>query len=55
MGISILYIEDDRFDDVIVEDVISEENRRQAMGILEKSMRAVRLEKRTIFIQEVLG
>ncbi|EGW36138.1 HD-GYP domain-containing protein [Desulfosporosinus sp. OT] len=45
MGISILYIEDDRFDDVIVEDVISEENRRQAMGILEKSMRAVRLGK----------
>lgn len=45
MGISILYIEDDRFDDVIVEDVISEENRREAMGILEKSMRAVRLGK----------
>jgi len=45
MGISILYIEDERFDDVIVEDVISEENRREAMGILEKSMRAVRLGK----------
>ena len=45
MGISILYIEDDRFDDVIVEDVISEENRREAMGILEKSMQSVRLGK----------
>ena len=45
MGISILYIEDDRFDDVIIEDVISEENRREAMGVLEKSMRSVRLGK----------
>ncbi|MDP4125342.1 MAG: HD-GYP domain-containing protein [Bacillota bacterium] len=45
MGISILYIEDERFDDVIVEDVISEEHRREAMGILEKSMRSVRLGK----------
>ena len=45
MGISILYIEDDRFDDVIIEDVISEANRREAMGILEKSMRSVRLGK----------
>ena len=45
MGISILYIEDDRFDDVIVEDIISEENRREAIGILEKSMRSVRLGK----------
>ena len=45
MGISILYIEDDRFNDVIVEDVISEEHRREAMGILEKSMRSVKLGK----------
>jgi len=45
MGISIIYIEDDRFDDVIVEDVISEEHRRDAMEILEKSTRAVRLGK----------
>jgi len=45
MGISILYIEDDRFNDVIVEDVISEENRREAMEILDKSMQAVRLGK----------
>lgn len=45
MGISILYIEDERFNDVIVEDVISEEHRREAMGILEKSMRSVRLGK----------
>jgi len=45
MGISILYIEDDRFNDVIVEDVISEEHRRDAMGILEKSTRSVRIGK----------
>ncbi|TGE32305.1 HD-GYP domain-containing protein [Desulfosporosinus sp. Sb-LF] len=45
MGISILYIEDDRFNDVIVEDVISEEHRREAMEILEKSTRFVRLGK----------
>ena len=45
MGISIVYIEDDRFDDVVIEDVISEENRREAMVILEKSMQAVRLGK----------
>ncbi len=45
MGISILYIEDDRFDDVIVEDVISQEHRREALDILEKSTRSVRLGK----------
>lgn len=45
MGISILYIEDDRFNDVIVEDIISEEHRRESMAILEKSTRAVRLGK----------
>ena len=45
MGISILYIEDDRFNDVIVEDVISEEHRRDAMEILEKSTRSVRIGK----------
>ncbi len=45
MRISILYIEDDRFDDVIVEDVISEEHRREALEILEKSTRSVRLGK----------
>ncbi|MDQ7096031.1 HD-GYP domain-containing protein [Desulfosporosinus sp. PR] len=45
MGISIVYIEDERFNDVVVEDVISEEHRREAMEILEKSTRAVRLGK----------
>ncbi|HBV88032.1 MAG TPA: c-di-GMP phosphodiesterase [Desulfosporosinus sp.] len=45
MGISILYIEDDRFNDVIVEDVIREEHRREAMEVLEKSSRAIRLGK----------
>lgn len=45
MGISILYIEDERFNDVIVEDVISEEHRRDALDILEKSTRSVRLGK----------
>lgn len=45
MGISILYIEDEHFNDVIVEDIISEEHRRQAIQVLEKSMRSVRLGK----------
>ncbi|HBP65555.1 MAG TPA: c-di-GMP phosphodiesterase [Desulfosporosinus sp.] len=45
MGISILYIEDERFNDVIVEDVISEEHRRDALDILEKSTRYIRLGK----------
>ena len=45
MGISILYIEDERFNDVSVEDVISEEHRRDAMEILENSTRSVRLGK----------
>jgi len=45
MGISILYVEDDRFNDVIIEEVISEEHHREAMGVLEKSTRAVRLGK----------
>lgn len=45
MGISIVYIEDDRFNDVVVEDIISEEHRREAMEVLEKSTRLVRLGK----------
>ena len=45
MGITILYIEDERFNDIMVEDVISEEHRRDAMGILEKSTRCIRLGK----------
>lgn len=45
MGISIVYIEDDRFDDVIIEDVIGEEDRREAMEIIEKSTQAIRLGK----------
>ncbi|MDI6811980.1 MAG: HD-GYP domain-containing protein [Desulfitobacteriaceae bacterium] len=45
MGISIVYIEDDRFDDVIVEDVISEEQRREALELIEKSTEAVRFGK----------
>lgn len=45
MGISIVYIEDQRFNDVVVEDVISEEHRREAMEILEQSTQAVRLGK----------
>lgn len=45
MGLSILYIEDDRFDDVQVEDVISEEHRREAMEFLEKSTRSIQLGK----------
>lgn len=45
MGLSILYIEDDRFEDVVVEDIISEEHRREALEFLEKSTRSVRLGK----------
>lgn len=45
MGISIVYIDDDRFEDVIIDDVISEESRREATAVLEKSMQAVRLGK----------
>lgn len=45
MGISIVYIEDPRFNDVVVEDVISEEHRREAMDIIEQSTQAVRLGK----------
>lgn len=45
MGISIVYIEDERFNDVVVDDVISETHRREALEILEKSTRAVRLGK----------
>ncbi len=45
MGISIVYIEDDRFDDVVVEDVISEEDRHEAMAVLERGTRTVRLGK----------
>lgn len=45
MGISIVYIEDDRFNDVVVEDVITEEHRREAMEIIERSSQAVRLGK----------
>ncbi len=45
MGITIVYIEDDRFDDVVPEDVISEENRREAMEIIEQASQSVRLGK----------
>ncbi|MHB8125470.1 MAG: HD-GYP domain-containing protein [Desulfitobacteriaceae bacterium] len=43
MGISIVYIEDDHFNDVVINDVISEEHRREAMQIIESCTRAVRL------------
>lgn len=42
MGISIVYIVDERFSDAIVEDVISEEQRREALELIEKSTEAVR-------------
>lgn len=45
MGISIVYIEDQRFNDVVVEDVISEEHRREAMEKIEQCTQAVRLGK----------
>lgn len=45
MGITIVYIEDDRFDDVVPEDVISEENRREAIELIEQASQSVRLGK----------
>lgn len=45
MGISIVYIEDEQFSDVVVEDLIAEEHRREAMALIEKSSQAVRLGK----------
>ncbi len=43
MGISIVYIEDDRFNDIVIDDVISEEHRREAMQLIESCTQAVRL------------
>ncbi len=43
MGISIVYIEDNHFNDVVIDDVISEEHRREALQIVEASTQAVRL------------
>ncbi|MHB1651142.1 MAG: HD-GYP domain-containing protein [Desulfitobacteriaceae bacterium] len=45
MGVSIVYIEDARFNDIVVEDVINEESRREALEIIERSTQAVRLGK----------
>lgn len=45
LGISIVYIEDDRFPDVVAEDLISEEHRREAMQLIEQSSQAIRLGK----------
>lgn len=45
MGISIVYVEDDRFNDVVVEDVISEESRHMAQEIIEKCTQSIRLGK----------
>lgn len=45
MGLSILYIEDERFADVQIEDVISEEQRCDALRVLQKSAELVRLGK----------
>lgn len=45
MGISIVYIEDAHFNDVVVEDVISEKSRREALEIIERCTQAVRLDK----------
>jgi putative nucleotidyltransferase with HDIG domain len=45
MGISIVYIEDQRFNDVVVEDIIDEEHRREALDIIEQCTQAVRLGK----------
>lgn len=45
LGISIVYVDDEETKDVIIEDVISEENRREAIISLEHSGEAVRIGK----------
>lgn len=45
LGITVVYIEDDRFKDVVIEDVVSEERRRDAMEVLEKSVDFIRMGK----------
>ncbi|MCM1565529.1 MAG: HD-GYP domain-containing protein [Dehalobacter sp.] len=45
LGISIVYVDDDETKDIVIEDVISEENRREAMNSIEHSAEAVRIGK----------
>lgn len=45
LGISIIYIDDEESKDIVIEDVISEEHRREAMVSLEQSSQAVRIGK----------
>lgn len=45
LGISILYIDDEETKDIMIEDVVSEENRREAMISLQHSGEAVRIGK----------
>lgn len=45
LGITIIYIDDEETKDVVVEDVVSEENRREAMLSLQHSGEAVRIGK----------
>jgi len=45
LGISFVYIEDELSKDVAIEDVISEENRRQAMATIEQCSEAIRVGK----------
>jgi len=45
LGITIVYVDDEETKDVVIEDVISEEHRREAMSSLEYSGQAVQLGK----------
>jgi len=45
LGISILYIDDEESKDIVVEDVISEEHRREAMASLDNAVQAVKVGK----------
>lgn len=45
LGISIVYVDDEETKDVVIEDVVSEEHRREAMSSLEYSGQAVQLGK----------
>jgi uncharacterized domain HDIG len=45
LGLSIIYIDDEESKDIVIEDVISEEHRREAMVSLEQSSQAIRIGK----------
>jgi HD-GYP domain-containing protein (c-di-GMP phosphodiesterase class II) len=45
LGISIVYIDDEETEDIVINDVVSEEHRREAMAALEYSVQAIQVGK----------